>query len=316
MHIRDEVDVAAMPAKPAMLAIQPRAVVCLTNHERPDCAHINMEIIKLHYPQPWPVVHACSGADYTPYLEDVLVRCQPRTIIHGALNLLRQSCRAAIEEYNPRYLIHLEADTWVFDQRVLQRYLDLLDSHPEALIAASSWSTDQRPKWREKRNPVAKLKLGAAALLRPFGSHYGIKRRKTLSTQFFIVRNDPRFFAMLDALVPSQTHTLEHDFYHAFVAAFGRKAIIGMPEREPVHPDYRHWCEPLSLYCQHWPEQLAHPGDIAAAGGNAVEVAGQYFIPGKKEILAARGVQSPGPAMRRLLESECTLYYNPRAKRY
>lgn len=35
-------------------------VVCRTNHERPDCARINMEIVKLNYPEPWLIVHSCS----------------------------------------------------------------------------------------------------------------------------------------------------------------------------------------------------------------------------------------------------------------
>jgi hypothetical protein len=37
--------------------------------------------------------------------------------------------------------------------------------------------------------------------------------------------------------------------------------IVNMPEREPVHPRFRHACEPLSLFCQHWPSAEDAPTD-------------------------------------------------------
>ncbi|MFK2873769.1 hypothetical protein [Dyella lipolytica] len=317
METRNEVDIAtAGLPHPAATVPRPKAVVCMTNHERPDCARINMEIVRLNYPEPWPIVHSCSDVTYEPHMEDVLVRCQPRTIIYGALNLLQQSCRAAVEVYNPQYLIHVEADTWVFDQGIIKRYIDLLDRHPEAYLAASTWSTDQRPQWRRLRHPFAKVKLGVAKVLNAFGNDFGIKRKQTLSTQFFIARNDPRFFKMLDAIQPTIENTLEYDFYQAFVKEFGKKAVLGITEREPVHPDNRHWCPKLTLHAQHWPEQLPRPADIPADGTPRPGVTGQYDIPGKKEVLAAHGFQHIGPAMRKLLESTDTSYYNPKAKRY
>lgn len=224
MEVRNEVDIAAAgPPKPAALAHRPKVVVCMTNHNRPDCARINQEIIKLNYAQPWPIVHACSDPAYQPHMEDVLVRCQPRSFIEGALNLLRQSCRAAVEIYHPEYLLHVEADTWVFDQRVIQRYVDALDRQPDAFLAASTWSTDQRVQWRRLRHPFAKLKLGAARVLNALGSDFGVKRKQTLSSQFFIARNDARFFSMLDGIQPTLENTLEYDFHQAFVQAFGKR---------------------------------------------------------------------------------------------
>ena len=224
MDVRNEVDLAiAGPPKPATLAHRPKAVVCMTGHNRPDCARINQEIIKLNYPEPWPIVHACSDPAYQPHMEDVLVRCQPRSFIEGALNLLRQSCRAAVEMYNPKYLLHLEADTWVFDQRVIQRYVTLLDRHPGAFLAASTWSTDQRVQWRRLRLPFAMAKLGVAGVLNALGNDFGVKRKRTLSSQFFIARNDARFLDMLDGIQPTLENTLEYDFYQAFVRAFGKR---------------------------------------------------------------------------------------------
>jgi hypothetical protein len=317
MDVRNEVDIAtAGLPEPASTVPRPKVVVCMTNHERPDCARINMEIINLNYAERWPIVHACSDLTYEPYMEDVLVRCQPRTIIYGALNLLQQSCRAAVEVYNPQYLVHVEADTWVFNQDIIKRYIELLDRDPSAYLAASTWSTDQRPQWRRLRNPFAKVKLGAAKVLNAMGNDFGVKRKQTLSTQFFIARNDPRFFAMLDSIQPTLENTLEYDFYHAFVKEFGKHAVIGITEREPVHPDNRHWCPPLTLHAQHWPEKLPRPADIPTDGTPRPGVSGQYDIPGKKEVLAAYRFQHIGPAMRKLLESTDTSYYNPKAKRY
>jgi hypothetical protein len=317
MQTRNEVDIAAAGLPhPAILPSRPRVVVCMTNHERPDCARINQEIIKLNYPEPWLIVHACSDPDYQPHREDALVRCQPRTIIYGALNLLQQSCRAAVEIYNPQYLVHVEADTWVFDQGIIQRYIDLLDRNPQAYLAASTWSTDQRPQWRRLRNPFAKAKLGVARLAEAVGNDFYVKRKQTLSTQFFIARNDPRFFTMMDGIQPTIENTLEYDFYQAFVREFGAGALIKIKEREPVHPLNRHWCPALTLHAQHWPEQLPRPADLPNDGVPRQGVSGQYDIPGKKEVLAAYGFKNIGPAMRQLLDATDTSYYNPKAKRY
>jgi len=317
MEIRNEVDIAtAGLPKPATGGMRPKAVVCMTNHERPDCARINQEIIKLNYPHAWPIVHACSDPTYEPHMEDVLVRCQPRDIIEGALNLLRQSCRAAVEAYNPQYLVHVEADTWVFDQGVIERYIEQLDRHPEAYLAASTWSTDQRVQWRRLQHPFAKVKLGVAGVLNAMGNDFGVKRKQTLSTQFFIARNDPRFFKMIDRIQPTLENTLEYDFYRAFVAEFGERAVVHIKEREPVHPDNRHWCPALTLHAQHWPEQLQRPVELPANGSSHEGVSGQYDIPGKKEVLAAHGFKHLGPAMQKLLDASDTRYYNPKAKRY
>jgi hypothetical protein len=309
---------ASGAARPA--AERPRVVVGLTTHERVDCARINMEILKLNYAEQWPIVHACSGSSYEPYMEDELVRCESKTIIDGALNLIRQSFRAAADKYRPDYLIHLDADTWVFDQRVLQRYIELLERDDKAMIAASSWSTDQRPKWRRSRNPFDRLKWLLAKPLNAMGIGFGIKRRQTLSTQFFIVKNDPRMLKLLETLAPVEGHTLETDFYAAVVKEFGKRGIVGMVEREPVHPENRHWCPGMTLHCQHWPEQLPRPegvsAQVVADGKYADGISGQYEIPGKKDVLKAYGFAHLGPAMRRLLDSTDLDYYNAKAKRY
>jgi hypothetical protein len=231
-----------------MVAKKSGVVVCITTHDRTDCARINMEIVKLNYPDTWPIVHAFSGASYEHYLEDELVRCEPLPLVHGALNLLRESVRRAVEKYNPAYIVHLEADTWVFDQTVIDRYIDLLARDERACVAASSWSTDQRPEWRKSKSVFKRFKFRIARVLERAGIDVGIRRRETLATQFFVAKNDKRFLDVLNGMEPVPGHSLERDFYLSVTRALGRRAIIGMPEREPVHPTNRHQCEKLSLH--------------------------------------------------------------------
>src|ERR1700739_2344011 len=154
MHYAGQIDPMAVPAPSTM-----QVVVCLTSFNRIDCARISMEIIKLNWAHKWPVVHACSDAGYTRYIEDVLVKRDPQPLTAGALDLLIASVNAAVTRFHVEYVIHLEADTWIFDQRVIQRYLEQLEAHPEAVIAASSWSTDCVPAW--KRSPLLGRRLRA-----------------------------------------------------------------------------------------------------------------------------------------------------------
>jgi hypothetical protein len=285
-------------------------VVCITTHDRTDCARINMEIVKLNYAESWPVVHACSDLSYDSYLEDELVRCEPLPLVHGALNLLREAVRRAVEKYNPAYIVHLEADTWVFDQTVIDRYINLLARDERSCVAASSWSTDQRPEWCKSKCVFRRFKYRMARVLGLTGIDVGIRRRETLATQFFVAKNDKKFLDALDGIEPVQGHSLERDFYLSMTRALGRKAIVGMPEREPVHPTNRHQCEKLTLYCQHWPERPT-PHQVGGASDMSTP-----DMPGKKEALTAGGMRRSGPAMRRLLESSDLDYYNAGAKRF
>lgn len=94
-----------------------QVVVCLTSFNRTDCARISMEIIKLNWPRKWPVVHACADASYTRYIEDILVMREPKPLTRGAHDLLVASMETAVTKLKADYVVHLEADTWIFDQK-------------------------------------------------------------------------------------------------------------------------------------------------------------------------------------------------------
>jgi hypothetical protein len=287
-----------------------QVVVCLTSFNRTDCARISMEIIKLNWANTWPVVHACSDVGYERYLEDVLVKREPRPLTVGAHDLLLASMKAAVERFNPDYVIHLEADTWIFDQTVIEHYLKQLAQHPRAMIAASSWSTDCVPAWRRSPSPGRRLRAQLARVLRPLGLPYGIRERKSLATQFFIARSTPAFMQMLNDIRVEDDDFLEKTLYAAVVDRFGRGAILGMPEREPVHPRFRASCERLTLVCHHWPGAADAPSTQIAP-----DLAPADRLRGKKECLAAAPLTRHGPHMERLLTSNDLAYYNGNARR-
>jgi hypothetical protein len=287
-----------------------QVVVCLTSFNRTDCARISLEIIKLNWAYKWPVVHACSGAGYTRYIEDVLVQREPLPLTAGAADLLLASMRAAVAHFGAEYVVHLEADTWVFDQKVIKRYLQALADRPEAVIAASSWSTDCLPQWTRSPSRGRRLRAQLARVLRPLGFRYGVRERKSISTQFFIARATPAFMDMLADIRVKDDDFLEKILYSAVVERFGQRSIIGMKEREPVHPVFRSSCEPLTLYCQHWPSAEDAPGVDIAPDLNPAD-----RLRGKKECLASAPLMRHGPYMQKLLHSTDLDYYNGNARR-
>jgi hypothetical protein len=293
---------------------QPKVAICLTTHNRIDCARISLEIIKYNFPRDWVIVHACSNPAYEKYLEDELIRCQPLPMTAGALNLLQCSIAKAVEAYQPDYLIHLEGDTWILDHQVLLRYIQNLDDNRSALVAASSWSIDNVPVWRWKwnvrRNPVGAVKSTTAKLLRRSGVEYGMLQQDTLSTQFFIAKNTPEWVSTLACLEPNDGYILENGFYKKIVERFGLAAIVGMPEREPLHPHFRWVCEALSLYGQHWPTTVPNP-----SAGKAPCPDSHFDVPGKRETLMSAPWLRGGTHMERLLKATDLGYYNAAAKR-
>jgi hypothetical protein len=287
-----------------------QVVVCLTSFNRTDCARISMEIVKLNWARKWPVVHACADAGYTRYIEDVLVRREPRPLTRGAHDLLVASMQGALDAFQADYIIHLEADTWVFDQSVMLRYLQRLEANPAAMIAASSWSTDRLPEWRRSPHMRRRMRARLATMLRTLGVRYGVRERKSISTQFFIARCTPEMMQLVASLQVEDRSFLEKVLYRAVVARFGRRAVIDMPEREPVHPRYRNSCDALTLVCHHWPSAAEAP---SKRDYPLLEEAD--CLRGKKECLARANLRNHGPHMTRLLTSADLSYYNGSAAR-
>ena len=301
------------------LGLLDRAVVCLTTHDRTDCARINQEIIKLNYRRPLRIVHACSSRGYAKCREDLLLACEPRPLKEGALNLLRTAIDGAVHEFNPDFIIHLEADTWILDETVLARYVESLAADPSKVLAASSWSADAydfslctgqpRPG---RGGAWDRARMFAAERLRTIGLQVGIRDRDTYATQFFVLRNEPAAVDAVLAMKAERGRGLEASLYAALHGPFSLDQVVPMPEREPVEPRHRYWCDALHLYCQHWP--------AAGTAEDPRSPASPLYVPpsaaGKRESLLQRSARWEGEHLNRLLQARNTDYYNSGAKRY
>jgi len=285
-----------------MTSRAPSIAICLTSHDRTDCAKINQEIFKLNFRTPFRIVHASSGSQKEPYLEDGFVWCEPQPINTGAVNLIQRSFELACERFAPDYLVHLEADTWILDEGVILRFVHEMERNPHLLLATSAWLTVSR--WRRARYAIR------AALEKPWAL---LKHRfdiSDFSTQFFIVRNDPKVLGCILDIPTSGKRRVERQFFDAYLSRFGLDTVLRMREREPVHPHNRQMCEALALYCQHWPARgTAEPRTL-----EDWQLAGPDPI-GKKEALLKFPQIRRGAAIQRLLRATSFDYYNPGASR-
>ena len=284
-----------------MSAREPSIAICLTTHNRIDCAKINQEIFKLNFRTPFRVVHACSGAQTEPYLEDAFVWCEPKPINAGAINLIQRSFELACERYAPDYLVHLEADTWILDEQVILRYVREMERNPHLLLATSAWWSVSR--WRRVRHAIG------AAIRKPSTL---LKHRFDIidfSTQFFIVRNEPAVLWCILDMPVNEKRRAERQFFDAYVSRFSLDTVLRMREREPVHPHNRQMCEALALYCQHWPAKgTAEPNPKSRRHAGLDQI-------GKKEALLKFPRIRRGEAIQRLLSTTSFDYYNPGATR-
>ena len=258
-----------------------------------------MELIKLNYPHPWPIVHACSDKNYTQYIEDLLVKCEPKALQAGAFDLLKSSMTAANTQYNPDFIVHLEADTWLLNQAYIEKYIALLAENPNAVIASSSWSFDKSEKWKASGKVFKKLAYYVTRLTKKIGLKWHIGWQNTVASQFFIVKNTAEFRSLLSTMTaPSDGDYLEKHLFSKITKRFGKKAVVWMKEREPVHPNNRDSCEAMALFCHHFPGKGASNED------------------GKKEVLERYKSLKKGKYMTKLLQSDDLSYYNPNAKRF
>lgn len=300
-----------------------KAVVCMTTFNRIDCARINQEIIKLNYTKPFPIVHACSSNNYEKYLEDVLVVCeQPllpqaqapviTTLQHGALNLLKRSLETATEKFSPEYLVHLEGDTWIMDERVIHNIIAKMDGKKELMICTSAWDEDQLAfDYLKQPSPTTRAHLWFAGFVRKLGYPYRLTCRDSLATQFFVIRATPEMLECLQTLEPIPGLDLEQAFYRAFMARFGEHNILRQKAREPIHPFNRFVCKKLSLFSQHWPAR-------GTANDTRAPTHPRYIPPtfdGKRETLLQFPSIRHGGHIQKLLNAQTFEYYNFGASR-
>lgn len=291
-------------------------VICLTTFNRVDCARINLELIRLNYANRWTVVHACSAPGFEPYLTDLHVPVEPIPKLHyGAMSLIKTAIKSAVDAFNPKFIVHLEADTWILDEGVIIRYLEAMQADPRLLLCTSRWDEDSiltgnHMRWGRHR-PIWLRRLLSRAL-RAAGSEYGLTERESLSLQFFVMRNDPAMLDCIMGLEPQLPRDLEAVFYDRFMARFGVENLLFMREREPIHPDNRFVCKALALHSEHWP--AAHTSEDPRPREHPQFV--DPALPGKREALMNAGRTWQGPHLCRLLESIDTSYYNVGARRY
>ena len=295
----------------------------MTTFNRIDCARINQEIIKLNYSNPFPIVHACSSSNYEKYLEDVLVACeqpslpqsQPSaiaTLQHGALNLVKQSLAAATEKFSPEYLVHLEGDTWIMDERVIHDIIAKMDRKKKLMICTSAWDEDLLAfKYLKQPSLTTRLHLGFAGVIRKLGFPYHLTCRDSLATQFFVIRVTPEMLECFQTLKPIPGLDLEQALYRAFMARFTERNILRQRVREPIHPFNRFVCETLSLFSQHWPAR-------GTANDTRDPTHPRYISPsldGKHETLLKFPSIRRGEHIRKLLDAQTFEYYNFGASR-
>jgi hypothetical protein len=281
----------------------------MTTHDRIDCARINQEIIKLNYARPLPIVHASSSPQYTPYLEDVYVRCDPRPLKAGSINLIQKSISATLATFDARYIVHIEGDTWLIDESVIHGYIAKMEADRRLLLCTCSWNEEGLPS---SEGLLLAANRRFARAIRQLGFDYGLRGLNSLGTQFFILRNESKLIDLISALQPVEGRSLEEAFYESFTRRYGRENILRMREREPVHPTKRDECRELSLYCQHWPARGTARDPRPSTHPLYVEEGRS----GKKEALERHPAVREGPYLRKLLESSDLAYYNPGAKRY
>ncbi len=298
-----------------LLPMFPRTAICLTSHDRLDCARINQEIFKLNFVHPYTVVHASSGPDASPYLEDMLVRCRPLPHFVGAFALMQRALMAA-RQFEPGFFVLLEGDTWLLEEKILLGLIRRMQADSAFLMAACAWMTPPRSPARRLAREFAGLAVAPAGRLRRLAT---LPRRLRydavdFGTQFCIMRNHPLLVDVFCGMQADSRRMVERQWLERFSTRFSFERVLRMREREPVHPDQRFACEALALHSEHWPAAGTYAGD--AHPRTLVYV--QPGAPGKREALERYPHIRKGECIQRLLRATTPAefaYYNAGARR-
>lgn len=275
-----------------MMAKDKKIVVSITTFNRIDCARINIEIIKKNYKAHWPIVHACSSIRYKKYKEDVLIKCDAMPMPMGAYDLLKQSIVKAHDLYQPDFIVHIEGDTWLMDQTIIEKYINQLDQDKYGVIAASKWNFDKLEKWKISKKIHKNFFYFVAKIMKKIGFRFHLGWENTFSTQFFILKNSEKIQSIFKTMKPPKSGAiLEKYLYKEIKKRFGKRAFLMMNERDPVHPLYRDSCDSLKLYSSHKPKE-------------------------RKETLKRFSLLNQGFYMKKLLNTKNLNYYNKDAPHY
>ncbi len=289
-----------------------KTVICMTTYNRIDCARINQEIIKLNYFKPLPIVHTCSSSAYHQHIEDVFLACEPKSLQHGALDLLKQSLALAMTTYTPEYIVHLEGDTWIMNEQIIYDLIAKMEQDKELMICTSAWDEDLLA-FKYLKQPSLKLNLQkiVAAVARKAGFSYQLACRDSLATQFFIIRTTPEVISTFMTLEPIPGIDLEQALYRNFFKVFKDRNLLRLTTREPIHPFNRYVTEKMTLFSQHWPIR-------GSANDIRDSTHPRYISPnadGKRETLMRFPTIHRGECIQKLLNAKTFDYYNPGASR-
>jgi len=284
----------------------------MTTYNRIDCARINQEIIKLNYTKPLPIVHTCSSNIYQQHIEDIYSACKPKPLQHGALDLLKHSLQLAIDKYLPEYIVHLEGDTWIMDEKIIYDLIEKMDQNKDLMISTSAWDEDLLAfQYLKKSTLKLKLQKIYATFSRKMGVPYQLACRDSLATQFFIIRVTPQMIDCFMSLEPIPGIDLEQALYQNFIKKFNESNLLRLKMREPIHPFNRHTTEELTLFSQHWPAR-------GTANDQRDSTHPHYISPfedGKQESLKRFPSIKKGEYIQKLLTTSSLDYYNSGASR-
>jgi hypothetical protein len=294
----------------------PATAVCLTSYDRLDCARINQEIFKLNFSGPYTVVHASSGPEARPYLEDCFVRCTPQPHFAGALALMQRAISAA-REFEPGFLVVLEADTWLLDEQILQGFVGRMQADSALLMAACAWMTPPRNRLRRLARELVALARWPSERLRRIAT---LPRRLRydavdFGTQFCIMRNHPFLLDLFCGMRSQSRRMIERQWFELFSAYFSFERVLRMREREPVHPYQRFACDRLCLHSEHWPAAGTYAGNHDPRSKAQVKT----DAPGKREALERYPHIRKGECIQRLLRANTSTgldWYNSGAQRF
>jgi len=293
-----------------------KVAICLTSHDRLDCTLINQEIFKLNFSHPYIVIHASSGAKATRYLDDAFVHCKPLPHFAGAVSLMKNAVKAALQ-FEPDFIVVLDGDTWLLEEKALWKFIQCLQENPRLLMATCAWMPLPH---RFIHRVLMEFTEIVNIPVNRFSRFISLPRRVfydalDFSTQFLIMRNYKPAVDLFLSLSPDDPRLIERQWFDLFSTHFSLNRVLRMKEREPVHPNHRFVCEQLGLHSEHWPA-----AETSTDPRNEKEI---DFVkpgtPGKREALEKYPNIRKGKFIQKLLNSatnEDLAYYNTSAKRY
>jgi hypothetical protein len=296
--------------------LNPKVAICLTSHDRLDCTRINQEIFKLNFTYPYILVHASSGAAAKPYLEDAFVSCKPLPHFAGAISLMKNVITAALS-FKPDFLVLLDGDTWLLEEKALLNFIQCLQENPYLLMATCAWMPPPRRLIHRLFMEINEIvNIPTNRLIR----FISLPRRMSYDavdfcTQYLILRNYKPLVDIFCSLSPEDYRLIERQWLDLFSTRFSLKRVLRMKEREPVHPDHRFVCRQLGLHSEHWPAEGTSTDHRDEAEIDYVSP----DTPGKQEALKSYPNICKGDSIQRLLHSanpSALAYYNIGAKRY